>query len=332
MGGPLLEAEGVTKRYGGLVANDAVTMTLQPGEVRGLIGPNGAGKTTFVNLLTGFETLDAGRISLGGTDLTGLPANQIAARGLVRTFQVARVFANMSVRENLLLPFLAAGSPGGVLEGQARARELLAASTLEHMAEEPAGVLSGGQRMLLQACAGFMIPSARLYVLDEPFAGINPVVKDTLIALIERENKSDGPRLPDRQPRDGHRAPPVPAGHGDDPGPSRGRGHARRGRPAPGGGPSLPRKRRGMSVARTLEVSGLSAGYVPGVEILSSVSLTAAEQRRDARHRAQRRRQVDAPACDLRHPQAERGPRDVSRQGRDRRQLRARSRPPASAT
>ena len=192
MGGPLLEAEGVTKRYGGLVANDAVTMTLQPGEVRGLIGPNGAGKTTFVNLLTGFETLDAGRISLGGTDLTGLPANQIAARGLVRTFQVARVFANMSVRENLLLPFLAAGSPGGVLEGQARARELLAASTLEHMAEEPAGALSGGQRMLLQACAGFMIPSARLHVLDEPFAGINPVVKDTLIALIERENKSEG--------------------------------------------------------------------------------------------------------------------------------------------
>ena len=133
---------------------------------------------------------DASR--LGGTDLTGLPANQIAARGLVRTFQVARVFANMSVRENLLLPFLAAGSPGGVLEGQARARELLAASTLEHMAEEPAGALSGGQRMLLQACAGFMIPSARLHVLDEPFAGINPVVKDTLIALIERENKSEG--------------------------------------------------------------------------------------------------------------------------------------------
>src|SRR5215831_2118666 len=101
MGGLLLEAEGVTKRYGGLVANDAVTMTLASGEVRGLIGPNGAGKTTFVNMLTGFEPLDAGRISLGGTDLTGLPANHIAACGLVRTFQVARVFSNMSVRENL---------------------------------------------------------------------------------------------------------------------------------------------------------------------------------------------------------------------------------------
>ena len=192
MSGPLLEAEGVTKRFGGLVANDAVTITVAPGEVRGLIGPNGAGKTTFVNMLTGFETLDAGSIRLGGAALTGLPANQIAARGLVRTFQVARVFSNMSVRENLLIPFLAAGSPGGVREGQAKAADLLATGTLEHLAEEPAGVLSGGQRMLLQACAGFMIPAVRLYVLDEPFAGINPVVKDALIALIEHENKSNG--------------------------------------------------------------------------------------------------------------------------------------------
>jgi branched-chain amino acid transport system ATP-binding protein len=189
--GPLLQAEGITKRYGGLVANDAVAMTLDPGEVRGLIGPNGAGKTTFVNLLTGFETPDAGRVLLGDIHLTMLPSHHIAARGLVRTFQVARVFANMTVRENLLLPFLAADSPGGVPRGQARARELLLASTLEPMAEEPAGALSGGQRMLLQACASFMIP-ARLYVLDEPFAGINPVVKDTLIALIERENRSNG--------------------------------------------------------------------------------------------------------------------------------------------
>jgi branched-chain amino acid transport system ATP-binding protein len=192
MSGPLLEAEGVTKRFGGLVANDAVTITMAPGEVRGLIGPNGAGKTTFVNMLTGFETLDAGSIRLGGAALTGLPANQIAARGLVRTFQVARVFSNMSVRENLLIPFLAAGSPGGVREGQAKAADLLATGTLEHLAEESASVLSGGQRMLLQACAGFMIPAVRLYVLDEPFAGINPVVKDALIALIEHENKSNG--------------------------------------------------------------------------------------------------------------------------------------------
>ena len=192
MAAALLEAEGLTKRYGGLVANNAVSMTMKAGEVRGLIGPNGAGKTTFVNLLTGIETPDAGRIRLRGADLTGLPPNRIAAQGLVRTFQVARVFANLSVRENLLVPFLAAGSPGGVREGLARAAELLGVATLQPLADEPAGVLSGGQRMLLQACAGFMIPDLRLYVLDEPFAGINPVVKDTLIGLIQRENTGKG--------------------------------------------------------------------------------------------------------------------------------------------
>jgi branched-chain amino acid transport system ATP-binding protein len=189
MGPPLLEAEGVTKRYGGLVANDAVSMVLAAGEVRGLIGPNGAGKTTLVNMLTGIETLDAGRIRLGGADLVGLRPDQIAARGLVRTFQVARVFANLSVEENLLVPFLAAGGRGGVRAGRARAAELLAIAGLRRLAEAPAGVLSGGQRMLLQACAGFMIPTVSLYVLDEPFAGINPVLKETLIGLIERENR-----------------------------------------------------------------------------------------------------------------------------------------------
>ena len=151
MAAALLEAEGLTKRYGGLVANNAVSMTMEAGEVRGLIGPNGAGKTTFVNLLTGLETPDAGHFRLDGADLTGLPPNRIAARGLVRTFQVARVFANLSVRENLLVPFLAAGSPGGVREGQARAAELLAIATLQ-----PARRRAGGHplRRPAHAAAG----------------------------------------------------------------------------------------------------------------------------------------------------------------------------------
>ena len=168
-------------------------MTLAPGEVRGLIGPERRRQDHLRQPADGPR--DAGRRTASGSDgadLTGLPPNQIAAQGLVRTFQVARVFANLSVRENLLVPFLAAGSPGGVREGQARAAELLAIATLEPLADELAGVLSGGQRMLLQACAGFMIPAVRLYVLDEPFAGINPVVKDTLIALIQRENTANG--------------------------------------------------------------------------------------------------------------------------------------------
>ena len=185
---PLLKAEGLTKRYGGLLANDAVDLRIAPGEIRGLIGPNGAGKTTLVNLLTGVERPDAGRIGLAGADLTGLGPHRIASQGLVRTFQVARLFANLSVRENLIVPFLAADRPGSVREGLARADDLLGMARLAPLADAPAGTLSGGQRMLLQACAGFMIPDVRLYVLDEPFAGINPVVKDTLISLIAREN------------------------------------------------------------------------------------------------------------------------------------------------
>jgi branched-chain amino acid transport system ATP-binding protein len=184
----LLNAKSLSKRYGGLVANNKVSLSLAPGEIRGLIGPNGAGKTTLVNLLTGIETPDAGRVWLGDVELSGLGAHQIAAHGLVRTFQVARVFESLSVSDNLLLPFFAAGSPGGLAAGLSRVRELLALATLSGLAHERAGTLSGGQRMLLQACAGFMVPSITLYILDEPFAGINPVVKDTLIALIEREN------------------------------------------------------------------------------------------------------------------------------------------------
>jgi branched-chain amino acid transport system ATP-binding protein len=188
----LLVTEGLTKRYGGLMANDSVAIAVAAGEIRGIIGPNGAGKTTFVNLITGIETPDAGRVSLAGRRLDGLAPHRIAAGGLVRSFQVARVFANLSVRDNLMVPYLASERTRHTAEGRARADELLRLSTLEPLAERPAKSLSGGQRMLLQACAGLMIPDVALHVLDEPFAGINPVVKDTLVDLIIRENLGRG--------------------------------------------------------------------------------------------------------------------------------------------
>jgi branched-chain amino acid transport system ATP-binding protein len=188
----LLVTEGLTKRYGGLMANDSVAIAVAAGEIRGIIGPNGAGKTTFVNLITGIETPDAGTVCLAGRRLDGLAPHRIAACGLVRSFQVARVFANLSVRDNLMVPYLASERTRGTAEGRARADELLRLSTLAPLAEQPAKSLSGGQRMLLQACAGFMIPDVTLHVLDEPFAGINPVVKDTLIDLIVRENQGRG--------------------------------------------------------------------------------------------------------------------------------------------
>ena len=183
----LFVTEGLTKRYGGLLANDGVAMQLAAGEIRGLIGPNGAGKTTFVNVVTGIERPDAGQVRLAEAPIAGLSPHQIAARGLVRSFQVARVFGNLTVRENLMVPFFASGDPRGTVAGLRRADELLKLSTLDRLANEPAKSLSGGQRMLLQACAGFMIPAVQVHVLDEPFAGINPVVKDTLIELILHE-------------------------------------------------------------------------------------------------------------------------------------------------
>ncbi|HWP16154.1 MAG TPA: ATP-binding cassette domain-containing protein [Xanthobacteraceae bacterium] len=186
----ILVTNGLTKRYGGLTANDAVAMTLAAGEVRGLIGPNGAGKTTFVNVITGIERPDSGEVALDGTAVTGLGPHRIAARGLVRSFQVARVFGNLTVRENLMVPYFASEQTSGTATGVARMVELLRLSTLEPLADAPAKSLSGGQRMLLQACAGFMIPGVKVHVLDEPFAGINPVVKDTLIELILQENRS----------------------------------------------------------------------------------------------------------------------------------------------
>ncbi len=188
----LLVTEGLTKRYGGLLANDGVAMRLDAGEIRGLIGPNGAGKTTLVNVITGVERPDAGEVRLASAPITGLGPHQIAARGLVRSFQVAHVFGNLTVRENLMVPFFASDDPRGTGEGLRRADELLRLSTLDRLADDLAKSLSGGQRMLLQACAGFMIPDVKVHVLDEPFAGINPVVKDTLIDLILHENREHG--------------------------------------------------------------------------------------------------------------------------------------------
>jgi len=184
----MLSLAGVCAGYGSFRALFDISLDVKEREAVGVIGPNGAGKTTLVNLLTGVERPDAGRIGLGGVDLTGLAPHRIAALGVMRTFQVARLFANLSVRENLMVAFLAATKSARMRDGLARADDLLGRATLAGLADAPAGTLSGGQRMLLQACAGFMVPDVRLHVLDEPFAGINPVVKDVLISLIEREN------------------------------------------------------------------------------------------------------------------------------------------------
>ena len=188
----MLETQDLTRRFGGLVANDSVSIAVEAGEIRGLIGPNGAGKTTLANLITGIYPPTSGEIRMDGRSLVGLRPNEIAQQGLLRTFQVCRIFGNLSVRENLLLPFLARDRAGSHAEGQRLAEEFLALTTLGRLADEPAKRLSGGQRALLQVACGFMVPDLKCYVLDEPFAGINPVIKDAIIDLILTANKARG--------------------------------------------------------------------------------------------------------------------------------------------
>ena len=188
----LLETQDLTRRFGGLVANDNVSISVEAGEIRGLIGPNGAGKTTLANLITGIYPPTSGEIRMDGRTLVGLRPNEIAQQGLLRTFQVCRIFGNLTVRENLLLPYLARDRAGSRAEGMRLAEEFMALTTLGRLADEPAKRLSGGQRALLQVACGFMVPSLKCYVLDEPFAGINPVIKDAIIDLILTANKSRG--------------------------------------------------------------------------------------------------------------------------------------------
>ena len=185
-----LETVGLVKRFGGLLATNDVSLSVEAGEIRGLIGPNGAGKTTLVNLVTGLHPPDAGEVKLGGQSLRGCGMHEIARLGLVRSFQVTRLFGSMTVRENLMTAFLARRDREAG-DGAARTESMIALTRLGPLADTQAKKLSGGQRALLQMACGFMVPGT-CYVLDEPFAGINPVVKDAIIDMILDVNRRHG--------------------------------------------------------------------------------------------------------------------------------------------
>jgi branched-chain amino acid transport system ATP-binding protein len=192
---PLLETRGLTKRFGGLVAVDGLSLQVAAGEVRGLIGPNGSGKTTTVNLLSGLYRAEAGEIHLRGERIDRLRPHEIAARGVARTFQTPKVFGNMTVLENLLLPALAeldrsAGRPRAEID--ARARRLLSFVLLEPLKDAPAKQLSGGQGMLLQIARALMLHPLHVMLMDEPFAGVHPTIKDTIMETILRMNREEG--------------------------------------------------------------------------------------------------------------------------------------------
>ncbi len=192
----LLQVDGLSMRFGGLVAVDGVSFEVRLGEILGLIGPNGAGKTTVFNCISGFYRPTAGQVRLDGERLDREPGHRIARRGLVRTFQNIRLFENMTVLENLLVAqhdHLDTRLWSGLLATRRyrqRMRTALdnAVSWLEtvdlaELADREAGTLSYGQRRRLEI-ARCMVQQPRLLLLDEPAAGLNPRETAELDALI----------------------------------------------------------------------------------------------------------------------------------------------------
>jgi branched-chain amino acid transport system ATP-binding protein len=193
----LLEARKVDKRFGGVQALAEVSFSIRRGEIYGLIGPNGAGKTTLFNVLTGIYPADSGGFEFDGKPLSGLAPHQVAARGIARTFQNIRLFANLSVLENVMIGRHVrthAGVVGAVLRGagtraeeaaiERRAAELLEYVGIRARANERAGSLPYGDQRRLEI-ARALATEPKLLALDEPAAGMNPAERQALSKLID---------------------------------------------------------------------------------------------------------------------------------------------------
>ena len=192
----ILVADNVVRRFGGLAAVDVDHLEVQRGCITGLIGPNGAGKTTFFNLLTGFDKPDEATRVFDGRQLVDPPPYQLARMGMVRTFQLTKALSKMTVLDNMRLG--AKGQEGERMalalfsaiwkkqerEIDQRARALLDRFKLSHMADEYAGSLSGGQRKLLEMARALM-SDPKLIMLDEPMAGVNPALTESLLEHVK---------------------------------------------------------------------------------------------------------------------------------------------------
>lgn len=190
MSNTLLSVKGLTKKFGGLVANSDISFDLQRGEVLGILGPNGAGKTTLFNLITGYTRPTSGTVVLNGVDVTGRAPHQIAQMGLLRTFQLCRPFRGMTVRENIQI-----ACDGPRLQGKVDPDEhieaIIASVGLSDLIDTPAASLPyGSQRRLEIARALSMKPE--LILLDEPFAGLGSQEIDQLSGLLRRLHADEG--------------------------------------------------------------------------------------------------------------------------------------------
>jgi branched-chain amino acid transport system ATP-binding protein len=192
-----LVLEGVSRHFGGLKAVDNVSLTLRPGERHALIGPNGAGKTTLFNVISGELRATAGRITLNRTDVTRLAPHQRAARGIARTFQITRLFPNLTVLENMLVACEALdprkftmhrplSSCGDLVE---RATSLLDEFRLSPFREQRARNLSYGDQRKLEVALS-MAGRPRVLLLDEPMAGLSSGERDAMLALLQKLDPS----------------------------------------------------------------------------------------------------------------------------------------------
>ncbi len=200
----MIEVKDLHKHFGGFHAVDGATLTIEEGSITGLIGPNGAGKTTLFNVIAGRLPPTSGQVLMAGEDITGLPPHELFHKGLLRTFQIAHEFSSMTVRENLMMvPGAQSGEKlwnawFGRKQIAADERELLKKAdevldflTIDHLKDEKAGNLSGGQKKLLELGRTMMV-DARIVFLDEVGAGVNRTLLNTIADAIIRLNKERG--------------------------------------------------------------------------------------------------------------------------------------------
>ncbi|PTX56039.1 amino acid/amide ABC transporter ATP-binding protein 1 (HAAT family) [Litoreibacter ponti] len=200
----MIVVEDLHKHFGGFHAVDGASLEIQQGTITGLIGPNGAGKTTLFNVIAGVLQPTSGRVTMAGEDITGLPPHTLFSKGLLRTFQIAHEFSSMTLRENLMM--VPGGQSGETLWNTwfgrkriadeeralaAKADEVLEFLTIDHISDERAGNISGGQKKLLELGRTMMV-DAKIVFLDEVGAGVNRTLLNTIGDAIIRLNQERG--------------------------------------------------------------------------------------------------------------------------------------------
>ena len=197
MSGHLLEVKDVCKKFGGVVANDNISLSIPEGSIVGLIGPNGSGKTTLFNSIVGYHPIDKGSIHFEGREISDMRVPEIARRGLLRTFQQTRIYGKMACVQNMQISVSHTNKAFGTMfskfppEVMEKADSLLAFVGLYTKRHLMAGDLSFGQQKLLEFAMALM-SEPKLLLLDEPTAGINPTLINGLIDRLKRSNADLG--------------------------------------------------------------------------------------------------------------------------------------------